>query len=214
MNDLARLVHFSFGLAQNYRIIDRNGDPWFVLKDFCKILGIKNPSDAVKDFPPEYVSSVVCDIDLSYITSAKPRARKTQRVLIISEAGLLRLITRSDKPIARQIQAKIFEEVLPAYRKHGINWASLPKVWKYRGQMLNYAEFRAKKEEAYFKRFPDASPEDFIRTLPPLPAGLPAAGTRLRRGCGDGSRGKSGSIRVIGREGDVALGIEKAIFCI
>jgi hypothetical protein len=114
MNELARLVSFSFGYTQNYRIVDRNGNPWFALKDFCKILGIKNPSDAVKDFPPEYVSSVVCDIDLSYITSAKPRARKTQKILIISEAGLLRLITRSDKPIARQIQAKIFEEILPA----------------------------------------------------------------------------------------------------
>jgi hypothetical protein len=35
--------------------------------------------------------------------------------------------------------------------------------------MLNYAEFRAKKEEAYFKRFPDASLEDFLRTLPDIP---------------------------------------------
>ncbi|GHV79158.1 hypothetical protein AGMMS49944_09490 [Spirochaetia bacterium] len=175
MNDLVRAVSFSFGLMQNYRIVDREGNPWFALKDFCQILGLKNPSKAVRDFPPEYVSSVVCDITSSYITSAKPRARKTQKILIINEAGLFRLITRSDKPIARQLQTKIFEEILPAYRKHGINWAALPKSWYYRGEMLNYAEWRAKKEAAYFKRFPDATIEDFIRTLPDIPPIPPKA---------------------------------------
>jgi hypothetical protein len=39
--------------------------------------------------------------------------------------------------------------------------------------MLNYPDWRAKKEAAYFKRFPDASPEDFIRTLPPYPPDFP-----------------------------------------
>jgi prophage antirepressor-like protein len=165
MNELARLVSFSFGYTQNYRIVDRNGNPWFALKDFCKILGIKQPTRAVKNFPPEYVSFVVCEVTQSHLTSPKPRARKTQKLLIISEAGLFRLITRSDKPVARQLQAKIFEEILPAYRKHGINWASLPKIWYYRGEMLNYPEWRAKKEAAYFKRHPDADYSDFLNSL-------------------------------------------------
>jgi prophage antirepressor-like protein len=173
MNELARLVDFFFEQTQKYRIVDRNGKPWAVVKDVCGIIGIKNPSKAVKDFPPEYVSFVVCDVTSGYITSAKSRARKTQKVLIINEAGLLRLITRSDKPIARRLQDIIFEEILPAYRKHGINWAALPKVWPYRGQMLNYAEWRARKEEAYFKRFPDASLDDFLRTLSRFPLELP-----------------------------------------
>jgi prophage antirepressor-like protein len=167
MNELARFVSFSLGLTQNYRIVDRDGNPWFAAKDICRILGIKQPTRAVKNFPPEYVSLVVCEVNQSHLTSAKPRARKTQKVLIINEAGLSRLITRSDKPIARQLQARIFEEVLPAYRKQGINWAALPKIWYYQGKAYNYAEWRAKKEDAYVKRFPNADYEDFLRTLPP-----------------------------------------------
>jgi prophage antirepressor-like protein len=205
MNALARLVSLSFylpsgGFPEKYRIVDRDGNPWAVLKDVCKILGIKNPSKAVKNFPKDEKSYVVaavhsihgtsevtsndatsvdvpgieylshdprCDITSGYITSAKSRARKTQRVLIISEAGLFRLITRSDKPIARRLQDVFFKEVFPAYRKHGISWASLPRIWKYRGQLYNYPEWRGKKQEAYFKRFPNATMDDFYNTLPP-----------------------------------------------
>jgi prophage antirepressor-like protein len=167
MNDLARLVSFSFGFTQNYRIVDRAGNPWFVLKDFCKILGIKNPSDAVKDFPPEYVSTIFT-IEKSYSEGGR-----VHKILIINEAGLYRLITRSSKPVAKQLQDKIFGEILPAYRKHGINWASLPKIWCFRGQMYNYPEWRAKKEEAYFKRFPDKDYDDFLRSLPVCPPPVP-----------------------------------------
>jgi prophage antirepressor-like protein len=192
VNELARLVSFSFGFLQNYRIVDRDGNPWFAVKDICKILGIKNPSDAVKNFPedekayvvvnvpdieyPSHTSNVPgiesishnsqCDIDSIYTTSAKSRARKTQKILIINGAGLYRLITRSDKPVARKLQDVIFKEILPAYRKHGINWASLPKTWPYQGQLYNHAEWRTKKEAAYFKRFPDATLDDFLKTLP------------------------------------------------
>jgi prophage antirepressor-like protein len=169
MNELARLVRFSFGLTENYHIVDRNGNPWFVVKDICQILGIKYYRQTITRFPAEWKNYVICAVTLNDGTSAKLRARKTQKVLIINEAGLLRLITRSDKPVARELQNKIFEEILPAYRKQGINWASLPKIWNYRGQMLNYAEWRAKKEEAYFKRFPDADYGDFIRSLPVCP---------------------------------------------
>ena len=70
MNELARLVSFSFylsdgGFPRHYRIVDRNGNPWFVVRDICRILGIKNPSDAIKNFPPEYVSTIFT-IEKSY----------------------------------------------------------------------------------------------------------------------------------------------------
>jgi prophage antirepressor-like protein len=166
MNELARLVSFSFELTQNYRIVDREGHPWFVLKDFCKILGIKNPSDAVKNFPPEFVSTIFT-IEKSYSEGGR-----VHKVLIINEAGLKRLINRSNKPVARRLQDLIYRDILPAYRKHGINWASLPRVWPWRGEMLNHAEWMARKEEWYFKRFPDADYDDFLRSLPPYPPEL------------------------------------------
>jgi hypothetical protein len=126
----------------------------------------KNPSQAVKNYPKDEVFTIT----ICYSEGSRKRAHK---VLIINEKALYRLITRSSKPIARQLQDKIFGEILPAYRKHGINWAALPKVWYYRGQMLNYPEWRAKKEAAYFKRFPDKDYDDFLRTLPPYPPDYP-----------------------------------------
>jgi prophage antirepressor-like protein len=170
MNELARLVTFSFGLAGNYHVVDRDGNPWFVLKDICGIIGIKNPADAVKNFPEDEKSIIVL------IYNGENGKKIPHKILLISEAGLYRLITRSDKPVARELQDLIFREILPAYRKHGINWASLPKTWAWRGQMYNYPDWRAKKEEAYFKRFPDATLDDFLRTLPPCPPTLPEKG--------------------------------------
>jgi prophage antirepressor-like protein len=169
MNELTRLVSFSFGLMQNYRIIDRNGKPWFAAKDVEKILEIKNARQIIAKFPDNEKSYVICDVCTTYTTSGKSRARKTQRLLIINEEGVFRLILASRKPVAQAFKEKLITEILPAYRKHGINWASLGKVWYYRGEMLNYAEWRAKKEAAYFKRYPDADFEDFLRSLPDSP---------------------------------------------
>jgi prophage antirepressor-like protein len=147
-----------------------------VVKDVAAILEIKDYRHTIATFPKNWKSYVVCAVYSIHGTYAKPRARKTQKVLVINEAGLLRFITRSDKPVARQLQDIIFEEILPAYRKHGINWAALPRVWKYRGEWLNHAEWRAKREEAYFKRFPNATLDDFLRTLPPYPPDYPPEG--------------------------------------
>jgi prophage antirepressor-like protein len=192
MNELARFVSFSFGFTQNYRIVDRAGNPWFVVKDICRILEISYYRQTISRFPAEWKDYIICAVTSSDGTY-KNRARKTQKVLIINEASLYRLITRSDKPVARELQDKIFGEILPAYRKHGINWASLPKIWCFRGQMYNYPEWRAKKEEAYSQRFPDASLDDFLRTLPLYSPETPSEDE------------KAAQIRVIGREGNITF---------
>jgi prophage antirepressor-like protein len=178
MNELARLVDFSFELTQNYRIVDRDGKPWFVVRDICRILGIRYYKQTISRFPAEWKDYIICAVTLSDGTSAKPRARKTQKVLIINEAGLKRLINRSDKPVARRFQDLIYRDILPAYQKHGINWAALPKVWYYWGEMLNHAEWMARKEEWYFKRFPDADYDDFLRSLPRYPPEPPEKGEK------------------------------------
>jgi prophage antirepressor-like protein len=162
MNELARLVSFSFGFTQNYRIVDRNGNPWFVTKDVGKILAIRNYRDAIRDFPENEKGVVLTD------TPGGP-----QKTSIINEHGLFRLILKSRKKVAQAFKEKLITEILPAYRKQGINWASLPKIWNYRGQMLNYPEWRAKKEAAYFKRFPNADFDDFLRSLPVCPPPVP-----------------------------------------
>jgi prophage antirepressor-like protein len=170
MNDLARLVSFSFyapsgGFPQNYRIVDRAGNPWFVAKDVAEILEITSYRRTIATFPENEKAYVVAAVYSIYGTSRKPGARKTQKVLTINEQGLFRLILKSRKPVAQVFKEKLATEILPACRKQGVNWASLPKIWRYRGQMLNYAEWRAKKEAAYMKKHPDATFEDFLASL-------------------------------------------------
>lgn len=46
---------FNFNGAQ-IRTIEKNGEPWFVLKDVCEVLELSNPR-MVKDRLPEDVSS-------------------------------------------------------------------------------------------------------------------------------------------------------------
>jgi prophage antirepressor-like protein len=183
MNELARFVSFSLGFTQNYRIVDRDGNPWFAVKDAGKILGIKNYRDAIRGFPENEKGVVLTDT---------PGGQ--QKISIINEQGLFRLILKSRKPVAQAFKEKLITEILPAYRKYGINWASLSKVWNYRGQMLNYPEWRAKKEEAYFKRFPDKDYDDFLRTLPPYPPDYPQEDGQeaLRGGMEAGEKAVSG----------------------
>jgi prophage antirepressor-like protein len=59
MNDLTRFVALPFESLQTYRVVDKDGNPWFVVKDICEILEIKQPARAVKDFPKEECTIVI-----------------------------------------------------------------------------------------------------------------------------------------------------------
>jgi prophage antirepressor-like protein len=172
MGELARLVSFSLytssgGFPEKYQVVDRDGNPWFVAKGAAEILGtIQSYRHTIATFPETEKSYVVAAVHSIHGTSRKPGTRKTQKILIINEQGLFRLILRSRKPVAQEFKEKLITEILPAYRKHGINWASLPRIWPWRGEMLNYPEWRGKKQQAYFKRNPNATMDDFDSTLP------------------------------------------------
>lgn len=71
-------------------MIMRDGEPWWVLIDVCRILGVKNPRDAANrlwDWQRDYVG----------ISDAIGRQRQT---IIVNEAGVYSLILASNKPIA------------------------------------------------------------------------------------------------------------------
>ncbi|MGI9486928.1 MAG: BRO-N domain-containing protein [Geminicoccaceae bacterium] len=40
------LQEFEYESEQTIRMIDQNGEPWFVLADVCRVLEIRNPRDA------------------------------------------------------------------------------------------------------------------------------------------------------------------------
>jgi prophage antirepressor-like protein len=86
----------------------KNGEPWFVLKDACDTLEIGNSRDAAARLDDD--EKDVCIID----TLGGP-----QKLTIISESALYKVIMLSRKPEAKLFQRWITREVLPQIRKTG-----------------------------------------------------------------------------------------------
>ncbi len=87
-------------------MIDREGVPWFVAADVCKILGLTNTTVALHHLAP--AEKTKADLGM-----------RGQWPNLISESGLYKLVMRSDKPEARQFQDWVTRDVLPAIRKDG-----------------------------------------------------------------------------------------------
>lgn len=88
------------------RTVILNGDPWFVAKDVCDILGVQNPSDALNK-------------QLEDFERARFNLGRQGEANIISESGFYTLVLRSRKPIAKPFRIWVTSEVLPAIRKTG-----------------------------------------------------------------------------------------------
>lgn len=95
---------FEYG-ANQIRTVDREGEPWFVLKDVCGVLGLKNPTMIVNRLDED--------------ERAKFDLGRQGEVNVINESGLYHVILRSDKPEAGPFRKWVTSEVLPSIRKHG-----------------------------------------------------------------------------------------------
>lgn len=87
------------------RTLLKGGQPWWVLKDVCDILGLTNPS-------------VVAD-RLDDDERSKFDLGRQGEATIINESGLYNVILRSDKPEAKPFRKWVTGEVLPTIRKTG-----------------------------------------------------------------------------------------------
>lgn len=112
-----------------------DGDPWFVAKDVCDVLGFKNTADATKNLDENEKSSIEPNMlsqqvglenTLNPRTIGKnvrtviPEAGKGGRNLtLVNESGLYSLIFNSRKPEAKAFKKWVTSEVLPSIRKHG-----------------------------------------------------------------------------------------------
>lgn len=90
------------------RVIQIDGNPWFVAKDVCAALDLDNPSYVVKRIGDDEKASF-----------RLPNQRGSAST-IISESGLYKLVMRSDKWEARAFQDWVVKVVLPAIRKGGL----------------------------------------------------------------------------------------------
>lgn len=104
---------FDFKGSSLRTLTDEAGEPWFVAKDVCDILGISNPSMAVTALDKDEVAQID---PKDYLGSEN---RSNQAVNIVSEPGLYKLIMRSRKPEAKEFQRWVTHEVLPQIRRTG-----------------------------------------------------------------------------------------------
>ncbi|CAB0895532.1 phage antirepressor KilAC domain-containing protein [Corynebacterium diphtheriae] len=102
-----KLELFNFR-GNDIRVIVDGGEPRWVARDVATALGYKNPSDAVK----RHCKGVA-------IHDTLPTAGGTQKVRVIAEPDLYRLIVGSELDTAQEFERMVFEEVLPSIRKHG-----------------------------------------------------------------------------------------------
>lgn len=102
---------FEYEDHRPFRIIDRNGEPWFVLADVCRELEIGNPSQAATTLDEDERDTIINNEGIA--------DRRVQRIVIISESGLWSLILRSRKPAARKLKKWVTSEVLPSIRRTG-----------------------------------------------------------------------------------------------
>lgn len=101
---------FSFNDAQ-IRVVEKDGQPWFVAKDVCEIIGLSQVSRAMDRLD---------DDERGLVKVTHPQnPEKTLEVNAVNESGLYQLIIASNKPEARTFRKWITSEVLPTIRKTG-----------------------------------------------------------------------------------------------
>ena len=103
----AQIVPFNYNdIAVRTVIID--GEPWFVLADLCKVLGLAN------------VGNVASRLDEAGVRQTDIRSGGQMRsVTTVNEGGMYEVVIRSDKPEAVAFRRWLTGTVLPEIRKTG-----------------------------------------------------------------------------------------------
>ena len=94
--------------SYNEKQVQINGEPWFVLKDVCDVLGISKYRDVVERLDEDERALVKVDT-----------LGGVQNMIAVNESGLYNVILRSDKPEAKPFRKWVTSEVLPSIRKTG-----------------------------------------------------------------------------------------------
>ena len=92
------------------RTVELDGEPWFVLADLCRVLGLTRGAAQVSERLDDGVRQPY---------PIQDSMGRTQQATIVSEAGMYEVVIRSDKPEAAEFRRWITAEVLPAIRKTG-----------------------------------------------------------------------------------------------
>lgn len=106
MNEIQIFSSEEFG---QIRVIEQNGEPYFVGKDVADILGYQNGSRDVNRHVDEEDRQKIMVFD----------GNQDKETIIINESGLYSLILSSKLPTAKKFKRWVTAEVLPSIRKTG-----------------------------------------------------------------------------------------------
>jgi hypothetical protein len=108
---------FSFKGA-DVRILDRDGEPWWVAVDVGRALGLKgNGHDLTKHLDGDEKGAI-----------SNRTLGGNQRVVCVNESGLWALVLQSRKPEAKEFRKWATSEVIPSIRKTGAYSVTAPQA--------------------------------------------------------------------------------------
>jgi prophage antirepressor-like protein len=102
MNNLQIFKSEEFG---EIRVVEKEGQPWFVASDICKVLDVQNVTQALYRLDDDERSMF--------------NIGRQGEANIVNEYGLYNLILASRKPEAKKFKRWVTHEVLPSIRKNG-----------------------------------------------------------------------------------------------
>ncbi|MCW1805277.1 phage antirepressor [Brachybacterium squillarum] len=101
------IIAFQFE-QREVRVVETDGEPWFVASDVAKILGYRDAANMTRRLDEE---------DRGTRSMSTPSG--DQQMTVISEPGLYAAVLGSKVAGAREFKRWVTHEVLPSLRKHG-----------------------------------------------------------------------------------------------
>lgn len=145
--------------ANQVRVVERDGQPWFVLADVCRVLGLRQPHRVAARLHED-------EKDRHLMTTPGGQ----QELTIVNESGLYAVILRSDKPVAQAFRKWITNEVLPSLRQTGrYDLTSAPALPDY-SQLERLAGLTAQAIETRVSQSEAMLRAELVQTVGSLPA--------------------------------------------
>jgi prophage antirepressor-like protein len=108
---------FEYQDDNEFRVVDIEGEPWFVLADVCRQLDLKSKNGSVSHHADRLDDDERRTVPASVLREAPSLSDRegarpfTRTMLVINESGLYSLILRSDKPQAKKFKKWVTSDV-------------------------------------------------------------------------------------------------------
>lgn len=139
--------------GQKVRTFPIDNEPWFVLGDVCKVLGIANSRDA---------KNRLDGVDVGSTDIYSPLKNRTYPTTIINESGLYDVILDSRKPQAKRFRRWITADVIPSIRKTGsytVSAATAPAIPQTMAEALRLAADECERADTATRELETAKPK-------------------------------------------------------